>query len=103
MKKIGLLLIIFVLHIQIIHGQCIDLKFGCDTVTTNNYLSNYTEYYKQKSYQDAYQPWKWLIMNAPKRTKNLYIHGPKILKGLIEKSDDTRRESLIDTLFFVYD
>ena len=88
MKRINYILIFLGLNIPILKSQCLDQTYGCDTVTTNNNLSNYTEYYKQKSYQDAYQPWLCLIKNAPKRTKNLYLHGPKILKGLIEKTQD---------------
>ena len=97
-------IIIFTLNITFLSAQCEDLTYGCDTVTTNNNLSNYTEYYKQKSFKDAFSPWKWLVDNAPQRTKNLYLHGPKILKGLIEKSEDVvEKDNLIQDLFKIYD
>ena len=102
--KIIKYIIIFNLNIALLNAQCDDLTYGCDTVTTNNNLSNYTEYYKQKSFKDAFSPWKWLIENAPKRTKNLYIHGPKILKGLIDQTKDlVRKKELIDLLINIYD
>ena len=97
-------IIIFTLNITFLSAQCEDLTYGCDTVTTNNNLSNYTEYYKQKSFKDAFGPWKWLVDNAPQRTKNLYIHGPKILRGLIEQTEDVvRKKELIDLLINIYD
>jgi len=104
MKKINFILLIITLNIPLLRSQCLDEMYGCDTVMTNNNLSNYTEYYKQKSFQDAYQPWKWLIENAPKRTKNLYLHGPKILKGLIDKTEnEIEKQKLIDFLILTYD
>lgn len=104
MKETKYILIILILNILVSKSQCQDQIYGCDTVMTNNNLSNYTEYYKQKSFQDAYQPWRWLIENAPKRTKNLYLHGPKILKGLIDKSEnETEKQKLIDFLILIYD
>ena len=104
MKQIKYILIILIFNFPLVKSQCLDLMYGCDTVQTNNNLSNYTEYYKQKSFKDAYEPWKWLIENAPKRTKNLYLHGPKILKGLIESTNDEQeKQKLIDFLISVYD
>ena len=53
---------------------------------------------------DAYKPWAYLFESAPKRTKNIYLHGPKIIKGLIKTvSDETRKAALIDSLMTVYD
>ena len=45
-----------------------------------------------------------MFNNAPKRTKNIYLHGPKIIKGLIkETNDQTRITALVDSLIMVYD
>ena len=80
------------------------LKFGHDKELCEQNLSIYTEFYKQKNYLDAYKPWAYLYRNAPKRTKNLYLHGPKIIKALIETTEDAdRKTSLIDTLTMIYD
>ena len=59
-----------------------DLKFGPNKEVCEENLSIYTEFYKQKNYVDAYKPWAYLFNNAPKRTKNIYLHGPKIIKGV---------------------
>ena len=80
------------------------LKYGPDKATCEQNLSIYTEFYKQKNYVDAYSSWVYLFNNAPKRTKNIYIHGPKIIKGLLKSvTDQARTETLIDSLIMVYD
>ena len=80
------------------------LKYGPDKELCEQNLSIYNEFYKQKNYKDAYKPWAYLFNNAPKRTKNIYLHGPKIIKGLIKNLDDqSRLTSLVDSLIMVYD
>lgn len=80
------------------------LKYGTDKEKCEMNLSIYTEFYKQKNYVDAFKPWAYLFDNAPKRTKNIYIHGPRIIKGLIKTvSDETRKAALVDSLMMVYD
>ncbi len=66
-------------------------------------VSIYTEYYKVKNYADAYSPWKHAFDNCPKSTKNLYIHGPKIVEEKIKNSSGEEKESLIDLLLTIYD
>ena len=80
------------------------LKYGNDKGKCEDKLSIYTEFYKQKNYVDAYGPWSYLFNEAPKRTKNIYIHGPRILKGVIKvETDTTRKAVLVDSLLAIYD
>ena len=80
------------------------LKYGPDKELCEQNLSIYIEFYKQKNYKDAYKPWTYLFNNAPKRTKNIYLHGPKIIKDLIKNLDDQSRFTpLVDSLIMVYD
>jgi len=80
------------------------LKYGNDKGKCEDKLSIYTEFYKQKNYVDAYGPWSYLFNEAPKRTKNIYIHGPRILKGVIKvETDATRKAVLVDSLLAIYD
>ena len=45
-----------------------------------------------------------MFNNAPKRTKNIYLHGPKIIKALIKNlNDQSRYTPLVDSLIMVYD
>ena len=80
------------------------LKYGPNKELCEQNLSIYIEFYKQKNYEDAYKPWAYLFNNAPKRTKNIYLHGPKIIKGLLKNiSDQARKTTLVDSLIIVYD
>ena len=78
------------------------LKYGPNKELCEQNLSIYIEFYKQKNYKDAYKPWAYLFNNAPKRTKNIYLHGPKIIKGLIKNiNDQSRLTALVDSLIMV--
>ena len=79
-------------------------KYGIDTMKCEEHLSIYTEFYKQKSYDSAFDSWLYLFMNAPKRTKNIYIHGATMYKNFIKNEPDSLlREDLIDDLLTIYD
>jgi len=82
-------------------------KYGAtleDSVQCVQNLSLYIEFFKQKNYQDAVAPWKWLMANCPKSSKKMYVNGVKLMKYVIKNEKDAaRREKLIDTLMMVYD
>ena len=79
-------------------------KYGIDTIQCEENLTIYNEFYKQKSYDSAINAWLYLFMNAPKRTKNIYIHGSNMYKYFIKNEQDSiKREVLIDNLLSVYD
>ena len=103
--KKTLLLALFTFYASIqAQNDAETLKYGKDKELCEQNLSIYTEFYKQKNYEDAYKPWAYLFNNAPKRTKNIYLHGPKIIKGLIDSSSEEARVSeLVDTLIKIYD
>tara|TARA_Y100000385_G_C13108100_1_gene649718 strand:- start:7202 stop:8605 length:1404 start_codon:yes stop_codon:yes gene_type:complete len=106
MKDKIVMFIAFVFGVFFIQAQnqVDSLKYGPDKGLCDENLSIYTEFYKQKNYVDAYLPWTYLFNNAPKRTKNIYIHGPKIIKGLIKAvANDQRKTDLVDSLIMVYD
>ncbi len=79
-------------------------KYGLDTTKCEENLSIYTEFYKQKSYNDALLAWQYLFFNSPSRTKNIYIHGANMFKSFIKTIDDSlQRDILIDKLLSIYD
>lgn len=87
-------------------------KYGKDSIQTLTKLSLYQEFYKQwqkdgykgNSIKDALKSWRWVFDNAPRASENLYIHGTKMYRFLINKADDeARKKGLIDTLMKVYD
>jgi|LSQX01.2.fsa_nt_gb tetratricopeptide (TPR) repeat protein len=79
-------------------------KYGNDSVKCVTNWSLYAEYYKQRNYPMAVDPWRWMFFNCPLATQNLYIHGANLIKFLYQnETDPIRREAYVDTLMMVYD
>ncbi len=69
-----------------------------------NNLSIYNEFYKQKDFKSAAEPWKNLYMKYPKSTLNIYIHGANMYESLIEKATDkSQKMGYVDSLMKLYD
>ena len=82
-------------------------KYGAtpeDSLKCIESISLYTEYYKQKAYADA-KPYLVDAINiCPKSSKNLYIKGTKIFKGLFkEATTDEQKANMLDSLMWIYD
>ncbi len=77
-------------------------RFGVDEQRCKESLSIFREYYKQKNYIDAYNPWMWAFNNCPESSQNIYKNGPKIIKEKM-KTDKANRDAYIDTLIMVFD
>src|SRR6056297_555032 len=70
---------------------------GEDSIRCLKNLSLYSEFYKQNNYEDAEKPWKIVYNECPKASKNIYLHGEKMLTDAIENTDnEEKREVLID-------
>lgn len=66
--------------------------------------SLYQESYKMKDYAGAYEPWREVVKNCPKSSKNLYIRGTTILKQMMSKAKTKEeRNAYIDELMALYD
>lgn len=75
-----------------------------DSVRNITNYALYTQFYKQKAYEDAYTPWKALIHDLPNRHKNDYINGANIIKSRINNSKSAaERDSNIAELMALYD
>jgi len=90
-------------------------KYGKDSAETVKNLSLYKEYYKQwklTKYKDddiaksIVEPWGYVFYNAPRASKNMYIHGIRIVKWEIKQAktagDTAKYEVLVDSLLGVY-
>lgn len=77
-------------------------KFGADEQKCKENLSMFREYYKQKNYADALNPWRWTFVNCPEASGNIYKNGPKIIKAKM-KVDKENKAAYIDTLMMVFD
>jgi len=77
---------------------------GTDSLQCREQLSLYREYYKIKLYNYAKPHWRWVFVNCPEATQNIYIDGVKIISTSIDETKDSLlRDKLIDTLLMVYD
>ena len=77
-------------------------KWGNDSVSCITNLSLYREYYKQKNYEDALNPWRWTYINCPQSSGNIFKNGPIIIKSKM-KQDKANKSAYIDTLMQIYD
>lgn len=67
-------------------------------------LSIYYEYYKSKNYKDAYDSWSYVYDNCPSAHKNIYIHGPKLIKYKYKKATtEEEKKEYLAKLLKVYD
>ncbi len=81
-----------------------DQRYGEDSVQCVRNWSLYAEYYRQRNYEMAYEPWKYMFNDCPRASINIYIHGANIIKYFYNnETDPDRREAWVDTLMMVYD
>ena len=77
---------------------------GEDSIRCLKNLSLYSEFFKQNNYEDAVEPWTIVYNECPKASKNIYLHGEKMLKDAIENSEDKENKAqLLDSLMNLYD
>ena len=98
MKKF-LVLIVAILAVFSVSAQG---KYGADEQKCKENLSMFREYYKQKNYDDAYNPWSWAYVNCPESSGNIFKNAPKILKAKM-KADKANKSAYVDTLMMVFD
>jgi len=116
MKKRSIILLGFVFGILIfgnVHAQNDEgSKYGADSVKCIENNSLYYEFFKQwkssnyknNSWKDAFGPWRWVFLNCPASTKNIYLHGEKLVDEVLKHTTDkTKKDKYIDTLMMVYD
>jgi len=114
LKRISLISLVFV----VIFGgivksqQSQSSKYGSDSVNCVMNNSLYYEFYKQwkasnfenASWKDAITPWRWVYLNCPQSTINIFLHGESLMEALVtNETDKTLKEKYIDTLMMVYD
>lgn len=107
MKKFVVLLGIILIIPAIFKAQTEqdnDPKYGPNPERCKINLSLYLEYYKQKNYLDAYPSWSQAFKDCPRSSKNMYIHGPKIIwEKINNEKDNAIKQKYGDTLMMMYD
>ena len=82
-------------------------KYGAtpeDSVQCVTNLSLYQEFYKQKSYDDALNPWRRVVALCPSSSLKMYVDGLTLRKSQIAKTkDETVKSALYDSLYMIYD
>ncbi len=81
-------------------------KFGADSAECIKYLSYYSEYYKQKSYDEAIPSWREAYRLCPPTARqSVLIDGTTLIRRLITKnsSNAAYKAALVDTLLTLHD
>lgn len=77
---------------------------GQDSLECIQNISLFSQYAKQGDYKSAGEFWEKVYKNCPQSSKNIYIHGPKIIGAQIEAEADANKKAvLFDKLMKVYD
>lgn len=81
-----------------------DNRLGEDSAKCVRNWSLYAEYYRQRNYEMALEPWRYMFESCPRASQNIYIHGANMIKHFYNiETDPDRREAWVDTLMMVYD
>ncbi|MFO7862565.1 MAG: hypothetical protein R6U85_01060 [Salinivirgaceae bacterium] len=76
---------------------------GEDSIRALTNLSMYKQFYKQKAYDDAIKSWRIVFTEAPKASKNMYLHGVNMYKVFYKKSQSPEvRQKYVDSIMQVY-
>lgn len=79
-------------------------KYGADSVECVKNLSYYTEYYKQKNYEDALINWRKAYHYCPPTcSQNLLIQGTTLLKLAAGKVSGEARKAVADSIMTLQD
>ena len=80
-------------------------KYGADSLECMKYLSYYTEYYKQKNYDEALPNWrKAYSLCPPQARQSIFTDGTVLIRRLLSRTTDKAyRAALIDTLLTLHD
>ena len=75
MKKIAVIAFGMLLFILPTKAQTLESQYGLDSANTILNASLYTEYWKQKNYEEALPSWRYVFLNAPAFQLNTYIRS----------------------------
>lgn len=68
-----------------------------------NNLTIFTDYYKSKRYDEAYEPWMKVRNKCPKFNRAIYAYGEKILQSKIDNSTGSEKVAFINDLMKLWD
>ena len=104
MKRLALAVLTLAMMVSTnVYGQG---KYGRDSAECIKYLSYYTEYYKQKNYDEALPSWrKAYKLCPPTASENMFVQGSTLLRRLIQQNANNAayRDALVDSLMTLHD
>jgi len=75
-----------------------------DSVACLSNVSLYQEFYKQKNYEQCYEPWREVLKHCPRFSKAIYQKGATIMRTMINKAENAeQRNAYIDEMMAMYD
>ena len=75
-----------------------------DSIACVRNLSLYTEYYNQRNFNLAYEPWREAFFLCPQSSQNIFIRGVVLVKMKYnEETDPIKRDAWVDTLMMIHD
>lgn len=84
--------------------QDTDQRYGEDSVQCVRNWSLYAEYHRQRNFEMAWEPWKYMFESCPRATRNIYLHGAAMAQHFYnQETDPERRDAWVDTLMMIYD
>ena len=104
MKKVAIL--VFSAALMVMGGNVLSAqgKYGADSAECIKYLSYYSEYFKQKNYDEAIPHWrKAFKLCPPTANQSMLVNGAAMYRNLIKENSKNAvyRESLVDTLLMI--
>lgn len=99
-----------IIIIALLFSDCINVQaqgifqWPDDTAKAQEHWVLFTDAVKSQQYQDALEPFQWLLEKAPKLNVALYINGEKLYKGLIETvTEPALQKKYQEQLLALYD
>ena len=81
-----------------------DDRYGADSVQCVRNWSLYDEYYRQRNYEMAFEPWLYMFEDCPAATVNTYIHGANMMKYFFQEAETPEvQQAWVDSLMTLYD
>lgn len=85
----------------------VSLQSHAELTSVDEYIRNaslYDQFLRQKDYKSAVGHWRVVFNKFPKSSKNIYLHGVKIYRGLLDEAKSEKVKRLyLDSVMMVYD
>ena len=81
----------------------VNVSFAQQDEECMNNLTIFTDYYKSKRYDEAYEPWMKVRNKCPKFNRAIYAYGEKILEHKIKNSTGSEKVAYIKDLEALWD